>query len=288
MSNILEVENLCKTFPGFSLQTLSFSLPAGYIMGFIGPNGAGKSTTLKLILQLLHKDCGQVRLFGLDPHRHEKEIKERIGFVYDENHFYEDLTVETMAKIVASSYKRWQPKIFSAYLEQFAIPRKKKIKDLSRGMQMKFSLALALSHEAELLLLDEPTSGLDPIVRRELIDILSTLREDENKAVLFSTHITKDLEQVADYITFINQGRLVFSQTKDDILEQYALVKGEPDLLSSETKELFSGWSQTSFGFTGLVSDQAKARRIIRKGAVFEKATLDDIMLYTVRGKESA
>lgn len=285
MSNILEIENLSKTFPGFSLQALSFSLPAGYIMGFIGPNGAGKSTTLKLILQLLHKDSGQVRLFGLNPQRNEKEIKERIGFVFDANHFYGDLTVEAMAKIVALSYKRWQPKTFSAYLEQFALPHKKKIKDLSRGMQMKFSLALALSHEAELLLLDEPTNGLDPVARGELIDILSTLREDENKAILFSTHITKDLEKVADYITFINQGRLVFSRTKDDILEQYALVKGRPELLSEETKELFCGWSQTSLGFIGLVSDQAKAREFLPKGTLFEKATLDDIMLLYHEGE---
>ena len=279
MPNILEVENLSKTFPGFALQSISFALPAGYIMGFIGPNGAGKSTTLKLILQLLHQDSGKIRLFDLDPERNQREIKERIGFVFAENYFYEDLSVDEMAKIVASTYKRWQPKVFSAYVDQFDIPRKNKIKTLSRGTQMKFSLAIALSHEADLLLLDEPTSGLDPIVRQELIEILASLREDERKAVLFSTHITKDLEQIADYITFIDQGKLVFSRTKDDILEQYALVKGEPALLTAETKGLFCGWDQTRLGFTGLVSDKIKAGKVLGSQASFEKATLDDIML---------
>ncbi|CAA7603039.1 Putative ABC transporter [Acididesulfobacillus acetoxydans] len=285
MPNILEVENLSKTFPRFSLQKISFSLAPGYIMGFIGPNGAGKSTTLKLIMHLLHKDSGQIKIFGLDPQHYERQIKDRIGFVYDENHFYEELTLKAMARIMASCYSHWEPQTFTSYLEQFSLPPKEKIKKLSWGMQMKFSLALALSHQAELLILDEPTSGLDPIIRHELIEILSALREDEKKAVLFSTHITTDLEQIADYITFIHDGQLVFSRAKDDILERYALVKGDPGLLTRENQSLFTGWNQTRYGFTGLVPDRAQARLLLGNRVLFEKATLDDIMLYTVRGK---
>jgi len=223
----LEVNNLSKNYKEFSLQNLSFSLEPGFIMGFIGPNGAGKSTTIKLIMNLIKKDGGEIKVFGMDHLKHEKEIKEKIGFVYDQNHFYEDLTLAEMKKIIAPFYKSWDEEDFQKYLKQFNLSLKQKIKELSKGMKMKYSLALALSHHAELIIMDEPTSGLDPIIRSELLEVLYEIIQDDRKSILFSTHILRDLDKVADYITFINDGELVFSQAKDKILESYQIIKGD-------------------------------------------------------------
>ncbi|MGI6227915.1 MAG: ABC transporter ATP-binding protein, partial [Peptococcales bacterium] len=226
MPNIIEVENLRKVYGEFTLTDISFALPRGYIMGLIGPNGAGKSTIIKLIMNLVKRDEGKINIFGLDSIGHEVDVKQRIGFVYDDNHFYEELTVEQMKKVIAPFYNNWDAGLFHKYLKQFEISPKKKIKELSKGMKTKFSLAFALSHHAELIIMDEPTSGLDPVFRNEILEILADLLQDENKGVIFSTHITSDLDKIADYITFINKGKLVFSKTKDEILDNYAVVKG--------------------------------------------------------------
>ncbi|KPU42792.1 ABC transporter ATP-binding protein YtrB [Oxobacter pfennigii] len=284
MSNILSVKNLRKKYKDFTLQDISFNLEKGYIMGFIGPNGAGKSTTIKLIMNLIKKDDGKIEIFGLDNISHEKEIKERIGFVYDESHFYDELSVTEMKNIIAPFYKGWDDKAFVRYLKEFDLPPKKKIKDFSKGMKMKFSLALALSHGAELILMDEPTSGLDPIFRSEILDILYSLMQDENKAIFFSTHITTDLEKVADYITFINDGRIIFSETKDKILETYGVVKGGKELLDSDIKKEFIGIRESSFGFEGLTNNTKKIKSLFKNNVLIEKPSLDDIMVYTVKG----
>lgn len=284
--NILTVDKLTKHFKGFSLRNVSFQLPRGYVMGFIGPNGSGKSTTIKLILNLLCKDSGQINVFGLDNLQHELAIKDRIAFVFDENHYYEDLSIGDMARIVASFYKHWEPKAFEKYLKDFDLNPKQTIKQLSKGMKMKFSLAIALSHRAELLIMDEPTAGLDPMVRNELLDILATLIQDERKSVFFSTHITQDLDKIADFVTFINHGKIVLSAPKDDILEKYGVIKGSNDMLDEETKSLFVGIKINQFGFEGLVQDRDKAIRHFRERAIIEKPTLEDIMLYTVRGEQ--
>jgi ABC-2 type transport system ATP-binding protein len=201
MEPILELQNVTKKFPGFTLQDVSFSLEPGYIMGFIGANGAGKSTTIKLIMNLLRRDSGEIRVFGLDISKHENEIKNRIGFVYDENHFYEELTIREMKTIIAPFYRDWDDNVYKRLLKDFELPEKQRIKNLSKGMKMKFSLAIALSHHAELLLMDEPTSGLDPLIRSDLLEILADVIQDERRSVLFSTHITSDLDRIADYIT---------------------------------------------------------------------------------------
>jgi len=252
MNEILEVRNLSKHYPGFSLKNISFTLEKGYIMVFIGQNGAGKTTTIKLIMNLLRRDSGEIKVFGLDNIKNELEVKERVGFVYDDNHFYNELTVQEMKKIIAPFYSRWDEGVFNDYLDRFELSPRKKIKDLSKGMKMKFSLVIALSHHAELLILDEPTSGLDPIFRSELLDILVDIIQDENKSVFLSTHLTTDLDKIADYITFINQGELVFCESKDEIMERYALVKGGNELLDEELKKEFVGIKQSSYGFTGL------------------------------------
>ncbi|WP_352405152.1 ABC transporter ATP-binding protein [Sporanaerobacter acetigenes] len=284
MDYILEVNNLRKKFKKFTLKDISFKLEPGYIMGFIGPNGAGKSTTIKLIMNLLKLDGGEIKVFGLDHKKHEKEIKDRIGFVYDENYYYEDLTIKQMKNIVASFYSKWDDATFNDYIEQFDLDPKSKIKTLSKGMKMKFSLAVALSHNADLIIMDEPTSGLDPVFRREILDILYNVIQDETKSIFFSTHITTDLEKIADYITFINKGSIVFSETKDEVLENYSVVKGGTDLLDRDTKKEFIGLKETNVGFEGLTNNKDEVKRLFGEQVLIERATLEDIMFYTVRG----
>jgi len=288
MGNILEVKELKKNFKNFSLKDISFSLPKGYIMGFIGPNGAGKSTTIKLIMNLLKKDGGQIKVFGKDHIQYEREIKNHIGFVYDENHFYEELTLHEMKNIIAPFYKTWDENMFDKYMKFFQLPLNKKIKELSKGMKMKFSLAIALSHNAKLLIMDEPTSGLDPIIRSELLDILQDIIQDGEKSVFFSTHITSDLEKIADYITFIYDGEIILSTTKDDILDNYCVVKGGLDLLDKDTQKAFVGIRKNNYGFEGLVDSREKAQKLFKENVVIEKPSLEDIMLYIVRGNQYA
>jgi ABC-2 type transport system ATP-binding protein len=288
MGNILEVKDLRKNFKSFALKGISFTLPKGYVMGFIGPNGAGKSTTIKLIMNLLKKDGGQIKVLGKDHIKYEKEIKNHIGFVYDENHFYEELTLREMKTIIAPFYKTWDEKIFDKYMKIFELPLDKKIKELSKGMKMKFSLAIALSHDAKLLIMDEPTSGLDPIFRSELLDILREIIQDDEKSVFFSTHITSDLEKIADYITFIHDGQIILSNTKDDILDNYCIVKGGLDLLDKDAQKAFVGIRKNNYGFEGLVENRGKVRELFKENIVIEKPSLEDIMLYIVRGSQYA
>jgi ABC-2 type transport system ATP-binding protein len=284
VEKILEVKNLRKEYSDFILNDISFSLEKGYIMGFIGPNGAGKSTTIKLIMNLAKRDAGEIKIFGLDNINDEVVIKQKIGFVYDQNYFYGDLTIAEIKRIIAPFYVNWNDRIFNKYIKEFELPADRKIKHLSRGMQMKFSLALALSHDADLIILDEPTSGLDPVFRSGILDILADLIQDENKGVLFSTHITGDLDKIADYITFINKGEIVFSMAKDDILDNYAIVKGPRELLDDSIKKEFTGMRFNRFGFEGLISDRNRTKKLFKDRVIVEKATLEDIMLFTVRG----
>lgn len=283
MEPILEVKNLRKNYKDFSLKDVSFKLDRGYIMGFIGQNGAGKSTTIKLIMNLLKRDGGEIKIFGKDNIKHEIEVKNKIGFVYDECYFYEELTVLEMKEIIAPFYKEWDDDLFNRYIKEFDIPPKKKIKDLSKGMKMKFSLAIALSHNADLLIMDEPTSGLDPVVRSEILDILSDTIQDENKSVFFSTHITSDLDKIADYIILIDNGEIVLSAAKDDILDNYGLVKGSKELIDNDIKKNFVGININKYGFEGLAYNKNKVKRIFGEKVVIEKPTLEDIMLYHTR-----
>lgn len=283
MDYILEVKNLRKEFKNFTLDNISFNLEPGYIMGFIGPNGAGKSTTIKLIMNLLKKDGGEIRIFGKDHEKYEKEVKNRIGFVYDENYYYEDLTINTMKSVVASFYSNWDDSKFNEYMREFDLNPKAKIKTLSKGMKMKFSLAVALSHNADLIIMDEPTSGLDPVFRREILDILYSVIQDEKKSIFFSTHITTDLEKIADYITFINRGKIVFSKPKDDVLQNYGIVKGGLDILDENARKEFIGIRETKVGFEALTDNMDKTRRMFGNRVLVERATLEDIMVYSVR-----
>lgn len=288
MEYILELREVSKSLGNFQIKNMSFSLPRGYIMGFIGPNGAGKTTTIKLIMDLINRDSGQILIFGQDNRHSLKEIKQKIGFVYDENYFYDFLTIEQMARIVAPFYRNWDERVFQRYLKEFDLPARKKIKDLSRGMKMKFSLALALSHKAELIIMDEPASGLDPAFRSELLEILQGEMQDENRGILLSSHITSDLERIADYICFINNGEVVCADVIDNIMEKYLVVKGPRHLLNHElSRGYLMGIKANDFGFEALCDKPDQIRSLFQDEAVYEKPSLDQIILYTARRDKS-
>jgi ABC-2 type transport system ATP-binding protein len=287
MESILEIKNLKKDYKGFSLKDVSFQLPRGFIMGLIGPNGAGKTTCIKLIMNLLRRDGGQIKIFGKDNVRDEVEIKENIGFVYDSPCFYEYLTIKRMKNVIAPFYRNWDEQLFTKFLADFELSPNQKIETLSRGMRMKFALAVALSHHAELIVMDEPTSGLDPVFRRELLEILMTLIQDERKSILFSTHITSDLERVADYITFLNKGEVVTSCSRDELLENWGVVKGRREHLTAENDGLLVGVRRREYGFVGLTADKEAVRRELPGDVLIEKPTLEDIMFYTAKGEKN-
>lgn len=305
MDYALEIHGLAKTYGasgrktcptrasarpggGFQLKDVSFTLPRGYIMGLIGPNGAGKTTIIKLILNLLRRDAGEIRVLGRDNAADEIEIKQRLGFVHDTPFFFEHLTLANVRKTVAPFYRDWDEALFRNLAGEFELPLGKKFKTLSRGMKMKLALAVALSHKADLLILDEPTSGLDPVFRSELLKKLSAFLQDAGKSILFSTHITSDLERIADFITFIRGGEIVFSSPRDRILGAWAVVKGGPELLAGEHKALFKGFRKGAYGVQALTADAGEARRRFAREAVVEAATLEDIMFYMTKGNDHA
>ncbi|MCB2308455.1 ABC transporter ATP-binding protein [Clostridium estertheticum] len=284
MSSVLDVRNLNKSYGDFCLNGLNFKLEKGYVMGFIGPNGSGKSTTIKSIMNLIKKDSGSISVFGMDSVKDERKIKEKIGFVYDENIFYGMLTINEMKNIIAGFYRRWDENKFKEYIKHFELNPNKVIDKLSKGMKIKFALALALSHGAELIVMDEPTSGLDPAFRSELMDILYNVIQNEEMSIFFSTHITADLEKIADYITFINKGSMVFSESKEEVLQKYAIVKGSSSLLDLNIRKEFIGIRETASGFEALTDNKEKARILFNDSCKIEKASLEDIMVYTIRG----
>jgi len=229
------------------------------------------------------KNSGEIRIFGKDHQEHEVEIKERIGFVYDNPNDYEHLNLKQMKNIIAPFYKNWDERVFIDLVQKFDIPLKKTLKKFSRGMVMKGAIAIALSHHADFIIMDEPTSGLDPIFRRELLDLLHELLQNEKKSILFSTHITSDIERIADYITFILDGRIIFSKSKDEVLENYALIKGGSELLNAETKGCFKGLRKSEFGFEGLTDNVNVTRKMLGADIVVDKASLEDIMYFSIR-----
>jgi len=285
MENILEVRNLHKRFAGFALTDVTFSIPRGYIMGLIGPNGAGKTTTLKLILDLVKRDSGEISVCGLDPAEQGAQVRARVGFVHDEPRFYRHLTLSQNASLVARFYRTWDEAAFRRLAAAFELPLEKWFGACSRGNRMKFALALALSHGAELILMDEPTSGLDPVFRRELLDTLSALLHDEGASILFSTHITADLERISDYVTLLQEGRVVFSAVKDQIIENWGLVKGGLELLEGLPPGFFLGVRRGAHGFEALTNDAAEAHRRFGSAVLIDRPSLEDIIYYTFRGE---
>ncbi|MBW8351172.1 ABC transporter ATP-binding protein [Bacillus sp. IITD106] len=280
MENVVELKNVTKKFKDFSVENIDLQVKKGFVTGFIGANGAGKSTTIKMMMNLLKPDAGEVKLFGLDYKNHEKEIKERIGFVYDGNVFFEGLNLKDIKRIIAPAYKHWDHTLFNQYIEQFELPLNKAMKTFSKGMQMKASLAIALSHHAELIIMDEPTAGLDPVFRRELLGLLQDLMVDENRTIFFSTHITTDLDRIADYIAFIQRGEIIFNKSIHDVAENYALVKGGMELLDRDTEKDFVHVHRASTGFEALTDNIKSVKNIFGDAVVIEQASLEDIMYY--------
>lgn len=230
----LKLENVKKSLANFELDNVSFSLPKGYIMGLIGSNGAGKTTTIKLILNMLDIENGNIEVLGKDYKENEKEIKQNIGVVFDSNFFVDTWTIKETEQALSVFYHEWNNEKFRLILKRFGLPLSKKINELSRGMQMKLMLACAFSHNAKLLILDEPTSGLDPATRNEFLEILQEFIQDGEKSVLFSTHITTDLERITDYITYLENGRVIYTGDMDGLMQKYYLIKGEPAKLTNE------------------------------------------------------
>lgn len=282
MNDLLTVNNLTKTYDRFALQNLSFSLPEGCITGFIGANGAGKTTTLRAILDLIHKDSGEVCVFGLDMGTNARAIKDRIGVVLDNGGFYDELSLNEMKRIIAPAYSRWSDEDFQRWLDHFRLDPHQEIATLSRGMRMKFALALAMSHGAELLIMDEPTSGLDPKIRRQLLRTLSTFMENGGKGVFFSTHITSDLDKIADFLVMIDDGQIIFQEDKDTLLDSHRILKGDRTALTAETRALFLSLEETVYGFTGLTC--APEALDAFPDALVERPTVEDIMLAYMKG----
>lgn len=286
MQPLLEVEGLTKTYPNFQLDGVSFSIYEDCITGFIGANGAGKTTTIRSILQLISHEAGTIKFKGKDISKTEKSFKDAIGVVFDEGVFYDELTLTQMKNLIASSYSHWDNGVYARCIEAFSLRSDQTISSLSRGMKMKFSLALALSHHAELLIMDEPTSGLDPMIRKQFIEILKQFMTQGGKAVFYSTHNTSDLDKAADMLVMIDNGKILFEEDKDILLETHRLVKGK-GLLPDGLKKLFLNVEQTKYGFTG-VTNQVKQVKKLLPDAVFERVTVEDIMLSHMKEGVSA
>ncbi len=285
MENILEVKGLNKTYRNFSLQDVSFSLPEGCITGFIGINGAGKTTTLRSILALTPKASGEIRIFGMDMATNEKEIKQRLGIVLDDGGFYDELSLTEMKDMVASAYKSWDENEYKKYLDRFFLNPKQRINTLSKGMRMKYALALALSHKAELLIMDEPTSGLDPLIRCQLLEILKEFMEKGGRGVFFSTHITSDLDKIADMLVMIDSGRIIFQQDKDILLDSYRIVKGDRKDFNTNIEKLFMNVNQTAFGFTAITKRVDEVRKAM-PDSIMERPAIEDIMICNIKGEK--
>lgn len=278
--NNVSVRHLTKKYKDFTLEDVSFDVPAGCVVGFIGENGAGKSTTIKSILGLVNPDGGEIQVFGKDAAALSKKEKNAIGAVLGENCLPENLTLRDVSAVMRLIFAGWNEQSFFAYAEKFALPEDKKIRNFSRGMQQKAALAVALSHGAELLVLDEPTSGLDPVARDEILGFLYDFMQEERRSVLISSHIVTDLEKLCDYIVFIHGGKIVFAEEKDALRERYGIFRGSAEQVAALGKDAVAAYIRGDFGMSALV-DRQKAGA----GVALDRAGLEDIMLYYARGE---
>lgn len=285
MDAILQVENLTKHYPDFTLDHVSFSVPKGTIMGLIGENGAGKSTTINAILDLIHKDDGTVTFWGQELSS-AKQLKEDIGVVFDGINFYETLTPAEVGKIARAAYSQWDNHLYQDYLKRFQLPLDKEFKQMSKGMKVKLCIAVALSHNPKLLILDEATSGLDPVMRDDILDVFLEFVQDENHSIMMSSHITTDLEKVADYITFIHQGKVIFNKKKDDLRYHYGIVRCGAATFDQIDKQEILAYRKEDYQWNVLVADKEKAKKKY-KNAVVDDATIDDILLLYVKGVQT-
>ena len=285
MENILEIKNLSKKYKGFELKNVNIKLPKGMIMGFIGENGAGKTTTIKSILNIINRDSGEIKIFGLDNKENERKIKEDIGVVLDDSFLSEYLNPSDINKIMKNIYKNWDEKLYFKYIENFKLPKEKMSKEYSSGMKMKLKIAVALAHHPKLLILDEPTSGLDPVARNEILDIFQEFIQDENKGIFVSSHITSDLEHIADYITFINNGEIIFIKTRDELLENYGIVKCSEEQFKKIDKKDYIKYKKNRYEYDVLIEDKYEFKKKYDI-SVIDKTSLENIMLIYIKGEK--
>lgn len=285
ITNAIEINNVTKHYKDFSLNQINFTVPKGTIMGFVGENGAGKTTTIKAILDLIHTDEGTINVLGRDSKNLPKDIKAQIGVVFDGSNLHDNMNAKNINFIMKNIYPNWEEKVFNHYLMKLNLPQDKIFKEYSRGMKMKLSIAIALSHQSKLLILDEATSGLDPIIRDEILDIFMEFIQNENHTILLSSHIISDIEKIADYVTFIHKGRIVFSKSKDDLIYQHGIIRCRKNDIRNIDSSFVVGIRENGFGAEVMIHSKDRFKRIYQQFEV-EKVSIEEIMLFVVRGKE--
>lgn len=281
--NAVKLNNIQKSLGNFNLNIDNLEVKEGYITGFIGKNGSGKTTTIKLIMNMLIPSSGEITLWNKEMLNNEIEIKQQIAYIGIDSGFPIDSKLKTIKKIISPFYKNWDDNIYKNYIKKFNLDENKKFKDLSQGMKKQFELVIALSHKPKLLIMDEPTVNLDPVIRNKFLEILNDNMQNEDLSIFYSTHITSDLEKSADYIYFIDEGKIILNGEKDKLLENHKLIKGPLHLLNSESEKLFISINKNSFGFEGLCSNFKNAYNFFGNEANYEKATLDHLILYYTR-----
>jgi len=286
MSNdALKITNITKKYDDFLLDKVSFNVPKGNIVGLIGENGAGKSTTLNSILDIIERDSGDVFILDSEKNKISNDIREKIGVVFDGNNFPEDLTPQKLNNVLKAIYSNWEEKKFYELLENFSLPKNKKIKKFSKGMKMKLSISVALSHKAQLLILDEATSGLDPVVRDDILDILLDFVQEENNSILMSSHITSDLEKIADYIVFIHKGKVIFEETKDNLIYNYGMMKCKLKEFDDIEKKDIIRYRKMDYGYEILIKNKKELEKKY-PNVIMDNIKIEDIMLMYVKGCE--
>ena len=286
MENIIEIKNLKKKYDDkFELGEIDITIPKGVIVGLIGENGSGKTTLIKLMLNIIKSDNGEIKIFGKDNKRKEKEIKEDIGVVLDNMFFPELLNAKDINNSMKDIYKNWDSKLYFSYLKEFDLPDNKSLKSMSKGMRKKLEIATALAHKPKLLILDEPTSGLDPFIRNEVLDIFQKFIEEEEHGVLLSTHITSDLEHIADEIIFIDKGKKVLQKSRDEIIDNYGILKCDIDYFSNIDKKDIITYKKTKYAYEILVDDKEKTSKKY-PSCVIDKITLEDLMVLVIKGEK--
>ena len=284
-NNAIVVNNLKKSYKDFTLNNISFHVPKGSIMGFVGENGAGKTTTIKAMLNLIQYDAGEISVLGSNAKHLSREVKEQIGVVFDGSNLHDNMNALNINLVMKNIYSQWDEQIFQSYREKFQLPERKPIKEYSRGMKMKLSIAIALSHHSKLLILDEATSGLDPMVRDEILDIFLDFIQNEEHTILLSSHIISDIEKIADYVTFIHQGRIVFSESKDNLIYQYGVIHCRKDEVKGIDRSYLVGIRENSFGADVMIRNKDDFQKLHR-GFVIERTSIEEILLFVSRGKE--
>lgn len=284
-SDALVIRNLSKHYKDFTLDKVSFTVPKGTIMGFVGENGAGKTTTIKAILDLINTDGGDISILGCSSKKLSPKVKESLGVVFDGSNLHDNLNLRNVDFVMKNIYKNWNSDTFHSYAKRFDLPERKNIKEFSRGMKMKLSIAIALSHEARLLILDEATSGLDPMVRDEILDIFLEFIQEEDHTILLSSHIISDIEKIADYVTFIHKGRIVFSESKDELIYQYGIIRCRKEEVSAIDRSYVVGFRENSFGAEVMINKKDAFMRRYHQYSV-ERTSIEEIMLFISRGKE--